>query len=497
MHRERIQIKKLLGKVMNADQAAALIKNGMVVGMSGFTKAGEAKEVPLAMIRRAEKEPFKISLLTGASLGNDIDGKLTSAKILSRRSPFQADAVLRKGINAGDVMFIDQHLSHTAEYMRSGQIPSIDIALVEVAGITKKGGLILTTSVGNSPLFLTQAKGIILELNMAMPLTLQGFHDIYLPKPTLERGPIPISASNSLIGKPVIEIDPDKIIGIVITNQDDSPATIVPPDEETAAIAGHLLDYLKNEIKQGRLTKTLAPLQAGIGSVANAVLHGFLDSDYENLTMYSEVIQDSAFDLLDAGKLSFASAAALSVTREAYENFFNNIEKYRGKILFRPQEISNHPEVIRRLGVIAINTALECDIYGNVNSTHVNGTHMMNGIGGSGDFARNAKTAIFVTKSLAKGGKISSIVPMVTHVDHTEHDVDIIATEIGLADLRGLAPRERAEKIINNCMHPSYRDMAKDYCARACKQGGHTPHLLQEAFSWHARLAETGSMLRA
>src|SRR5690625_5970183 len=77
---------------------------------------------------------------------------------------------------------------------------------------------------------------------------------------------------------------------------------------------------------------------------------------------------------------------------------------------------------------------------------------MMNGIGGSGDFARNARLAIFVTKSLAKGGDISSIVPFVTHVDHTEHDVDVIVTEQGYADIRGLAPVQRAEKIIENCV---------------------------------------------
>ena len=119
---------------------------------------------------------------------------------------------------------------------------------------------------------------------------------------------------------------------------------------------------------------------------------------------------------------------------------FGNLERYKDKLVLRPQEISNHPEVVRRLGIIGINTALEFDIYGNVNSTHVGGTKMMNGIGGSGDFARNAHLAIFVTKSIAKGGNISSVVPMVSHVDHTEHDVDILVTEQGLADLRGLAP---------------------------------------------------------
>jgi succinyl-CoA:acetate CoA-transferase len=164
-------------------------------------------------------------------------------------------------------------------------------------------------------------------------------------------------------------------------------------------------------------------------------------------------------------------------------------------LVLRPQEISNHPEVIRRLGIIGINTALEFDLYGNVNSTHVGGTKMMNGIGGSGDFARNAHLAIFVTKSIAKGGAISSVVPMVSHVDHTEHDVDILVTEIGLADLRGLAPRERARAVIDNCVHPMYREALHDYFVAACKKGGHTPHVMGEAFRWHTNLEETGRML--
>jgi len=119
----------------------------------------------------------------------------------------------------------------------------------------------------------------------------------------------------------------------------------------------------------------------------------------------------------------------------------------------------------------------------------------MNGIGGSGDFARNAYLSIFATKATAKGGKVSSIVPMVSHVDHTEHDVDIIVTEYGLADLRGLAPRERAEVIIEKCVAEPYRTMLRAYVAEAQLRGGQTPHVLEEAFAWHARYRETGSML--
>src|SRR5690606_4300710 len=141
------------------------------------------------------------------------------------------------------------------------------------------------------------------------------------------------------------------------------------------------------------------------------------------LQVYSEVLQDAVFDLIDAGKVDSASACSITLSEEKMEKVFSNFDQYRDKLIMRPQEMSNHPEIIRRLGLIAINTALEFDIYGNVNSTHVSGTNMMNGIGGSGDFARNARLGIFVTKSIAKGGDISSIVPYVSHVDHTEHDV--------------------------------------------------------------------------
>jgi succinyl-CoA:acetate CoA-transferase len=269
----------------------------------------------------------------------------------------------------------------------------------------------------------------------------------------------------------------------------------LPPDVETQAIANHLVEFFKNEVRENRLTNSLMPLQAGIGTIANAVMHGLIESPFHDMTMYSEVLQDSTFDLFDAGKLSFASGSSMTLSAKKHAEVFRDLGRYKPQLVLRPQEISNHPEVIRRLGIIGINTALEFDLYGNVNSTHVCGTRMMNGIGGSGDFARNAHLAIFVTKSIAKGGAISSVVPMVSHVDHTEHDVDILVTEIGLADLRGLAPRERARVVIDNCVHPAYREALNDYFKAACAAGGHTPHILRDALSWHINLDETGKML--
>ena len=221
-----------------------------------------------------------------------------------------------------------------------------------------------------------------------------------------------------------------------------------------------------------------------------------LCSDFENLEFYSEVIQDAALKLIDAGKMKICSGTSLTLSKEGMQEFYRKIAQYRDKIIMRPQEISNSPEVIRRLGVVAMNTAIEVDIYGNVNSTHIMGTKMMNGVGGSGDYARSAYITIFITSSLAKGGTVSSIVPMVSHVDHVEHDVDIIITEQGIADLRNKSPRQRAVEIINHCAHPDYRSLLQDYYeeALAKTKGAHTPHLLDKCFSFHERYMTTGTM---
>jgi succinyl-CoA:acetate CoA-transferase len=495
MYRDRIRLPSLLDKVMSAAEAALLIEDGMTVGMSGFTRAGEAKAVPHALAERAKLVPLKISLMTGASLGNDLDKELTEAGVLARRMPFQVDSTLRKAINAGEVMFIDQHLSETVEQIRNAQLKLPDIAVIEAVAITEQGHIVPTTSVGNSASFAIFARQVIVEINMAHNPNLEGLHDIYIPSYRPTRTPIPLVKVEDRIGSPAIPIPAEKIAAIVITHQADSPSTVLPPDSDTQAIADHLVDFFKQEVAAGRMTNKLGPLQAGIGNIANAVMCGLIDSPFEELTMYSEVLQDSTFDLIDAGKLSFASGSSITLSARRNAGVFGNLERYKDKLVLRPQEISNHPEVVRRLGIIGINTALEFDLYGNVNSTHVCGTRMMNGIGGSGDFARNAHLAVFVTKSIAKDGAISSVVPMVSHVDHTEHDVDILVTEIGLADLRGLAPRERARVIINNCVHPIYRQALGDYFEAACKLGGHTPHILKDALSWHLNLEETGRML--
>ncbi|MCK4085652.1 acetyl-CoA hydrolase/transferase family protein [Acinetobacter radioresistens] len=495
MSLDRIRLASLHDKVISADQAAEFIQDGMTIGMSGFTRAGEAKAIPQALVKRAKQHPLKISLITGASLGNDLDKQMTEAGVLARRMPFQVDNTLRRAINNGEVMFIDQHLSETVEQMRNLQLKRPDIAVIEAVAITEDGHIVPTTSVGNSASFAIFAEKVIIEINTSVSEKFEGLHDIYIPTYRPTRTPVPLTQVDDRIGSTAIPIDPAKIVGIVFNETPDSPSTVTPPDMETQAIANHLINFFEKEVADGRLPKNLGPLQAGIGSIANAVLTGFKDSNFEDLVMYSEVLQDCTFELIDAGKMKFASGCSMTLSTQCGERVFGNLEAYKDKFVLRPQEISNHPELVRRLGIIGINTALEFDIYGNVNSTHVCGTKMMNGIGGSGDFARNAHLAIFVTKSIAKGGDISSIVPMVSHVDHTEHDVDILVTEQGLADLRGLAPRERARVIIENCVHPLYKDALNDYFDRSTAKGGHTPHLLREALQWHINFEENGHML--
>lgn len=493
---QRLRNKQLHDLVVTPEEAAGWIQDGNTLGLSGFTKSGDAKAVPYALIERAKTEKFKVNVYTGASMGSDVDKLFAEAGIINKRLPFQAEPSMRKSINAGDMYFVDQHLSHTAELLRNDVIDPVDFAIVEAVAITEDGQLIPTTSVGNSMVFIQQAKNVIVEINLAQPEELEGIHDCYAPSKQGMRSPIPLTRPEDRIGTIGIPLDLDKVRGIIFTNQKDSPSTIVPPDDETVIMAQHLIEFLRGEIQAGRLTNSLAPLQSGIGSVANAVFHGFLDSEFTDLEVYSEVLQDAVFDLFDAGKVKFASSCSLTLSEEKMKHFYANFDKYRERLILRPQEISNHPELIRRMGLISINTALELDIYGNVNSTHVLGTKMMNGIGGSGDFARNARLGIFVTKSIAKDGKISSVVPFVSHVDHTEHDVDVIVTEQGYADLRGKAPRERVELIIENCAHPMYRDQLREYYNEALQRGGQTPHVLEKAFSWHTNFATNGTMLQ-
>ncbi|HEY9900382.1 MAG TPA: acetyl-CoA hydrolase/transferase family protein [Pantanalinema sp.] len=492
----------LANRVMSAEDAAALIGSDTQIGMSGFTGSGYTKDVPLALARRIAEahlrgQRFQVNIFTGASTGPELDGALAMAGGIQLRLPYQSDPETRKRINSGEMDYMDIHLSHVAQHVEYGFLGKLDYALIEVAAVLEDGRLVPSTSVGNNKTWIEQADKIILEVNAWQPMELEGMHDIYygMARPP-HRQPIPLTSAGQRIGTPYLEVPLDKVVAVVPTNSPDRNTAFKAPDAVSQRIAGHILEFLEWEVKQGRIPASLLPLQSGVGNIANAVLFGLADGPFENLTSYTEVIQDGMIGLLRSGKLAYASATAFSLSPEAHSDVMAHLEEFRERIVLRPQEISNHPEIIRRLGVIAMNGMIEADIYGNINSTHVMGSRIQNGIGGSGDFARNGYLSIFMAPSIAQKGAISTIVPMVSHVDHTEHDVGVIVTEQGLADLRGLSPRQRARLIIERCAHPDVRPMLEDYLDRAerLSYGKHTPHLLADSLSMHQRYLRTGRM---
>jgi len=495
--KDRVRCTALHTRIVSAEVAASIIKPGMNIGTSGFTPAGYPKAVPLALAEIIKKNHFQINLWTGASVGKELDGALAAVNGINKRLPYQSNGEVRKAVNKGDIKYLDLHLSHTGQMARYGFLGGkIDIAIVEACAITEEGHIIPTTSMGNAASFVQSADVVIVEINTTQPLALEGMHDSFVPLDPPHRQPIMISKVDDRVGTPYIECGFDKIKYIVACDIPDDVRDLAPIDDDARAMSAFFVDFLKADIKAGRIPAGLLPLQSGVGSVANAVMGGFVESDFTDLEVYTEVIQDGMLDLADAGKLKFASGCSITPSPAGLKRFYANIDKYRKIMMLRPQELANSPEMARRLGIIAMNTAIEFDIYGNVNSTHIMGSKIMNGIGGAGDFARNSFLTCFFSTSTAKGGAISSIVPMVSHHDHTEHDVDVFITELGVADVRGLSPKERARVIIENCAHPDYKPMLMDYLERAEKatKCAQTPHILSEALSWHTRFLETGTM---
>lgn len=348
------------------------------------------------------------------------------------------------------------------------------------------------------------ADKIIIEVNTAAP-SLEGLHDITMTDLPPRRKPYLIMAPEDRIGTPHIPVDPEKVVAIVESDYPDQTQDNAPEDETSRAIAHHLIEFLKHEVSHGRLPENLLPIQSGIGNIANAVIGGLSHggANFQHLKVWTEVLQDSFLDLFDSGHLDFATATSIRFSPDGFHRFYKNYQNYAPKLLLRSQQVSNSPEIIRRLGVIGMNTPVEVDIYAHANSTCVMGSRMLNGLGGSADFLRSAKYSIMHTPSTRPSKTdptgVSCIVPMCTHVDQTEHDLDVVVTEQGFADVRGLSPRERARVIIKKCAHPEYQPILQDYFDKAefeClrKGWGHEPHLLFNAFDMHKALQEEGTM---
>ncbi len=442
----------LRGKVTSAAQAATLIRGARIIALGSFGPNGGPKEVPRALVRQ---NCAKYDIVAGASSGLD---DVLANNMLSR-APFQSDAAVRKKINSGEIKFVEYHLAEMTRQMQYMQ-QTIDVAIVEASSITLGCGIVPTTSVGDYAEFLHMADRIVVEINIAQPIWLLGMHDFSSPKEAFDSRT-----------RTSVHVDPRKIIAIVLTNVADNPRPAAAP--KSPAIGAHVTAFLEREVRLGRLTLGLKPLEIGVGATTDSVGQAFLKSSFEKLTMWAEVLPDSTLDLMDAGKLISASGSGLYLSAEYAMRFRANPD-YRRRIKLRPLSVSNHAGIIRDLDVISINGAIEASIYGEINSSQV-GSNMMSGIGGSGEFARNALIAIFVLESTAKHGSISTITPTIDHVDHIGPDVDVLVTEQGYADLRGLSPRERATVIIECCVDEKKKPELKAAFAKAKQIGGYAP----------------------
>ena len=451
---------------ITATEAAQMIKNGQSIGLSGFTPAGAPKAVTkeLAKLAQAEHEKgneFKINLFTGASTGQSTDGDLAAAGAIGFRAPYTTNSEFRAHVNKNEIRYNDLHLSHMAQELRYGFYGPLNWGIIEVCKIEDAGD--------KYRVFLTSAGGIE---GAAL------LHDVYEPLDAPFRQPIMITKVSDRIGTPYLEIDKKKVVGVVECNLPDEARSFKGTDPVTDQIGANVAQFLLGDMKRGIIPSSFLPMQSGVGTTANAILSAVgKDKSIPDFNIYTEVLQNAIVDMMLEGRVKDASTCSLSVDNECLGLVYDNIDHFAKHLTIRQSEISNSPEVIRRLGVI---------------STQICGTKMMNGIGGSGDFERNAYISIFTCPSVAKGGLISAIVPFVSHQDHSEHDVNVVVTEQGIADLRGKAPLERAQLLIENCAHPDYRPLLREYLK--ISTGGHTHHNLPAAFAMHDTLRRKGDM---
>jgi acetyl-CoA hydrolase len=479
---ERIECPALRRRVMPVEEAVRHVRDGDTLAVSGFTKAGEPKVFMRALVDHlAGLGPAtRITLYSGASLSEEIEGPL--APYVARRGPYMASAASRRLIHAGKMDYTDVHLSHFARGLMYGFYGEVDVAVVEVTRIRPDGSVVLSASVGVSAEALAKARAIVLEVNTALP-DLTGLHDIVLPPaPPTIGWPVPVTGVRDRVGTPWVRLDPERVVAVVESRVPDFPVAFAADEAVCGGIARNVIAFLVECQARFGWHHWVPPLQSGVGNIANAVIAELHRSPFTRLHFWTEVFQEGLLGLLaDRDRFAGASSAALSLADTSPARLERIVADARGDLVLRPMWMSNNPEIIGRLHVVAMNTPLEVDIYGHVNSTHVEGSRIVNGLGGSGDFFRNAYLSVAHTPSVRRlrdGRTVSCVLPFVSHVDHTEHDIKCVVTEQGYAALLGVrSPRARAHDIIERCAHPHFRPLLREAVTLA--EGGDEPRMVK------------------
>ncbi|UHQ98526.1 acetyl-CoA hydrolase (plasmid) [Natrinema zhouii] len=467
----------------DAASAAAQIDSDATVLTSGFGSVGYPKRIPLALAE-SDRE-LSLTVVSSGNVGDEIDVSLVESGAIDRRFTYQSSAAARAATNRREIAFSDRNASSIGDDIQYGGLVDPDVAIVEAIAVGEDW-FVPSTSIGQVPAFVEATDELLVEVNHRQPLEVQSLHDVYRPDAPPSRGPIPLTEPGDRIGTSAIGFDPEKLVGVVEADRADDTYSFREPTDDDLAIADNLGDFLAAELERSPAFEDEVHFQFGVGSLGNALMGELRSLEFgdRDVAYFGELIQDGLFDMLDAGELECASATALALTDEGQDRLFADVERYARDVVLRPTDVSNHPGLIDRFGVIGVNSAIEFDIYGNVNSTHVGGTRMINGVGGSGDFNRNALLTICALPSTHDDGEISRVIPMAFHVDHTEHDIDVFVTEQGVADVRGCSPIERAERIVDRCAHPSFETRLRDYLDDVRDQSAHIPHDIRRAAEW-------------